>query len=81
MSGHWSQACDLKSAGFKHTKDAAHYIDWSSVKIIGEKNHLLSRKILEAINIHTRRSAMSRDQGYHLPPTDGTIFQPHKNEG
>ena len=46
------QACDLKSAVSKHAKDAGHSIDWASVKIIGQENHLLSHKIRESISIH-----------------------------
>ena len=57
-----------------------HSIHWASVKIIGWENHFLSRKIREAINIHVRRQAMNRDQGYNLPPIYGTILQPHQNE-
>ena len=47
--------CDLKSAVSEHAKDAGHSIDWASTKIIGQENYLLSRKICESINIHTRR--------------------------
>lgn len=47
--------CDLKSAVSERAKDAGHSTDWASVKIIGQENYLLSRKICESINIHTRR--------------------------
>ena len=29
----------------EHANDAGHSIDWTSVKIIGQENYLLSRKI------------------------------------
>ena len=56
------QACDLKSAVSELAKDVGYSIDWASVKIIGQENHLLSRKIRESINIHTRRPEMNRDE-------------------
>ena len=71
------QACDLKSTVSEHAKNAGHSINWASVKIIGQENHLLSRKIHEAINIHTQQLEMNRDQGYNHPPLYGTILQPH----
>ena len=42
-------------------KGAGYSIDWASVKIIGQENHLLSHKILVAINIHTWQLAMNHD--------------------
>ena len=36
--------------------------------------------IREAINVHTLRPAMNRDQGYHLTPIYGKILQPHQNK-
>lgn len=53
--------CDLKSAVSENAKDAGHSTDWASLKIIGQENHLLSHKIRESINIHTRRPEMNRD--------------------
>ena len=44
----------------EHT-GASYSIDWASVKIIGQENHLLSHKILVAINIHTKQPAMNHD--------------------
>ena len=64
----------------ERAKDTDHSIHWASVKIFGRENHFLSRNILEAINIHVRRPAMNRDQGYNLPPIYGTILQPHQND-
>ena len=46
------QACYLKSAVSENAKDTGHSIDWASVKIIGQENHLLSHKIHESISIH-----------------------------
>ena len=57
-----------KSAVSEHVKDAGYSIDWASVKLIGQENHLLSHKIREPINIHSRRPKMNCDQGYNLPP-------------
>lgn len=50
--------CDFKSAVSQH---AGHSTDWASLKIIGQENYLLSRKIRVSINIHTRRPEMNRD--------------------
>ena len=36
--------------------------------------------IREAINVHTLRPAMNRDQGYHLTPIYGKILQPHQKK-
>ena len=76
---HWKsvQACDLKSAVSEHSTYTGHSIKWGSVKIIGQENHLLSLRVRESINIHTRRLEKNRDQGYNLPPIYGTILQPH----
>ena len=74
------QAYDLKSAVSEHAKDTDHSIHWASVKMIGRENHFLSSKIREAINIHARRPAMNRGQGYNLSPIYETILQPHQNE-
>ena len=52
-------------------KDEGHSTDWASEEIIGQENHLLSRKIPEAINILTRRLEMNSDQGNHLPSIYG----------
>ena len=40
---------------------AGYSINWASVKIIGQENHLLSYKILVAINIRTWQLAMNHD--------------------
>ena len=42
-------------------KGAGYSINWASVKIIGQENHLLSHKILVAINIHTQQPAMNHE--------------------
>ena len=47
----------------EHANDAGHSIDWTSVKIVGQENHQLSRKIREAINIHNRWMEMNCDPG------------------
>ena len=58
------QVCDLKSAVSEHAKDTAHSIDWASVKIIGQENHLLSQKICKTINTHYQQiTATSIDGG------------------
>ena len=48
-------------------RDEGHSIDWVSVEIYGQENHLLSRKIREAISIHTWRLEMNCDKGCQLP--------------
>ena len=53
------QACDLKSAVSEHAKNIGHSINWASVKIIGQENHLLSCKVHKAINIHTQQLEMT----------------------
>ena len=58
------QVCDLKSALSEHAKEAGHSINWASVKIIGQENHLLSQKICKTINTHYQRiTAKSIDGG------------------
>jgi len=59
-------------------KDEVHSTDWVSEEIVGQENHLLSRKIREAINILTRRLEKNCDQGNQLPSIYGTILQPLK---
>jgi len=59
-------------------KDEDHSTDWASEEIIGQENHLVSRKIREVINILTRRLEMKCDQGNQLPSIYGTILQPLK---
>ena len=39
----------------------------TSVKNIGQENHLLSRSIYKVMNIHTWRLGMNCDQGHHFP--------------
>ena len=61
-------------------RDEGHSIDWASVEIYGQENHLLSRKIREAISIHTWRLEMNCDQGCQLPSIYGKILQSPQNE-
>ena len=54
--------------------------EWSYIARTSEparklENHLLSCKIVKAINIHSRRPAMNRDQGSYLPPLYGSILK------
>ena len=60
----------------EQTRDADHFVDWASVKHIGQENHLLPRTIHEGINILTRRPT----RGKGPPPSSNFIwtnFQPH----
>ena len=61
-------------------RDEGHSIDWVSVEIYGQENHLLSRKIREDISIHTWRLEMNCDQGFQPPSIYGKILQSHQNE-
>ena len=64
-------------------RDEGHSIDWVSVEIYGQENHLLSRKIREAINIHTRRREMMTviRVTINIPPIYGTLFEASSKRG
>ena len=54
--------------------------EWSYITRTSEparrlENNLLSCEKLEAINIHSRRLAINRDQGSYLPPLYGSILK------
>ena len=54
----------------EHAKDGDQFVDWASVKHIGQENHLLPRTIHEGINIHTRRPT----KGKGPPPSSNFIW-------
>ena len=53
----------------EHCAHEHHHITNDSVKVLAREDIWLKRKVTEAIEIKIGQPAMSRDQGYELPPS------------
>jgi hypothetical protein len=50
-----------------HAAENKHHVKWEEVKILGNENHLVKRKIHEAAAMHIERNAISQPS-YEIPP-------------
>ena len=59
---------DYITAICEHIRATGHRCSLDDVKVLGQEDKTIQRKIREAMQIHKRRPALNRDRGLEIPP-------------
>jgi len=65
------------SALHEHCDNTGHNIKAENTTILTSEEHLMKRKVWEAIAIKQRRPSLNRDEGLELPPVYNTLLLSH----